>query len=117
MTSTHNHLTETLVNQMDSLVEEVKESSLSLLDTIKVPRNLGQITDRLPKANYHSSQLQRNYSVPSRLGQISSSLQKQRGDLQSARPSQEPRLAPIREELRSAERGRPEKLIPYSQLG
>jgi hypothetical protein len=32
---------------MDSFVEEVKEG---LLDTIKVPRNLGQITERLPKA-------------------------------------------------------------------
>lgn len=55
---------------MDSLVEEQKESSLSLLDTIKVPRNLGLITERLPKANYNSSNpiLQRNSSVPSRIG-------------------------------------------------
>jgi len=28
---------------MDSLAEEIKESSIALLDTIKVPRNLGLI--------------------------------------------------------------------------
>ena len=55
MTSIHNHLSETLVNQMDSLAEEVKESTVSLLDTIKVPRNLGLISERLPKANYNSN--------------------------------------------------------------
>jgi len=49
------------------MVEEFKEG---LLDTIKVPRNLGQITDRLPKANYNSnpSILKRNSSEPSRIG-------------------------------------------------
>jgi hypothetical protein len=40
---------------MDSLVEEIKESSIALLDTIKVPRNLGLISERLPKANYNSN--------------------------------------------------------------
>ena len=57
---------------MDSLVEETKEriGTASLLETIKVPRNLGLITERLPKANYNSGgpTLNRNASVPSRIG-------------------------------------------------
>jgi hypothetical protein len=40
---------------MDQLTEEVKESPIYLLDTIKVPRNLGLISERLPKANYNSN--------------------------------------------------------------
>lgn len=56
-------------------MEEQKEggpTSVSLLDTIKVPRNLGLITERLPKANYNSNPiLKRNSSVPSRIGQLS----------------------------------------------
>lgn len=72
MSGTHNHLSMTLVNQMDQLVEEIKENSISLLDTIKVPRNLGMISERLPKPNYNSNPvLQRNASQPSRIGQIS----------------------------------------------
>lgn len=38
---------------MDSLAEEIKDCGL--LGTIKVPRNLGQITERLPKAKYNSN--------------------------------------------------------------
>lgn len=104
---------------MDSLVEEIKESSIALLDTIKVPRNLGLISERLPKANYNSNPnpvLQRNSSQPSRIGQISGLskiVEKDRESLQSARPSQLGNnenvlkgLAPIREEVRSAERAR-----------
>ena len=37
---------------MDFTNEESKDG---LLGTIKVPRNLGQITERLPKAKYHSN--------------------------------------------------------------
>lgn len=68
MPGTQNHLSQTLVNQMDALVEETKESSMNLLDTIKVPRGgLQLITERLPKANYQRT-LRRNSSVPSRIG-------------------------------------------------
>lgn len=92
---------------MEESKEPVVASSVSLLDTIKVPRNLGLITERLPKANYNSNPtLKRNSSVPSRIGQLT----KDRDSLLSARPSQLADnglrgLAPIREELRSAERG------------
>jgi hypothetical protein len=55
MPGTHNHLSMTLVNQMDQLVEEIKENGIQLLDTIKVPRNLGMISERLPKPNYNSN--------------------------------------------------------------
>lgn len=72
MPGTQNHLSQTLVNQMDALVEETKESSMNLLDTIIVPRGgLQLITPRLPKANYKVPTLHRNASVPSRIGQIS----------------------------------------------
>jgi hypothetical protein len=70
MPGTQTHMSQTLVLQMDQL-EEQKEISqnVSLLDTIKVPRNLGLITERLPKANYNSNPtLKRNSSVPSRIG-------------------------------------------------
>ena len=46
MSGTQNHLSDTL-KRIDSLLEESKEGSL--LNTIMVPRNLGQITERLPK--------------------------------------------------------------------
>ena len=42
-----NHLTGTL-NEIESLKEETE----SLLRTIKLPRNLGMITERLPAAQY-----------------------------------------------------------------
>jgi len=53
---------------MDSLIEECKEG---LIGTIKVPRNLGQITERLPKPQYNSNPvgaLKRNSSEPGRIG-------------------------------------------------
>jgi hypothetical protein len=52
---------------LESFNEENKEG---LLNTIKVPRNLGQITERLPKPQYNSenSGLKRNSSEPSRIG-------------------------------------------------
>ena len=52
------------------------------MDTIKVPRNLGQITDRLPKANYNPIALKRNSSEPNRIGA------RLARDLQSARPGE-----------------------------
>lgn len=70
MSGTQNHLSETL-KRIDSMnYEESKENGL--LNTIVVPRNLGQITERLPKAKYNSEQpiLKRNSSEPSRLGVI-----------------------------------------------
>jgi hypothetical protein len=80
---------------MDQLVEETKgeiPSTISLLDTIKVPRNMALITDRLPKANYNSNNqgLKRINSVPSRIGQLSGLHKNHQGDresLMSARPS------------------------------
>lgn len=51
MSGTQNHLSGTL-QKMESLIEESKEG---LIGTIKVPRNLGQITERLPKPQYNSN--------------------------------------------------------------
>jgi hypothetical protein len=61
-----NHLSNTL-HRLESFNEENKEG---LLNTIKVPRNLGQITERLPKPQYNSenSGMKRNSSEPSRIG-------------------------------------------------
>ena len=54
---------------MDSILSpDEEEKDISLLDTIKVPRNLGLITERLPKPNYNSNPvIKRNGSVGSRL--------------------------------------------------
>lgn len=51
-------------------IGENDESDLKLIGTIRVPRNLGQITERLPAANYDSgadnmSRLNRQSSLPS----------------------------------------------------
>lgn len=51
MHNTKNNLSDTL-QRLDTGKEENK--SEDLLNTIKLCRNLGQITDRLPKANYNS---------------------------------------------------------------
>ena len=95
MPGTQSHLSNTL-HQMEAMIEESKEC---LLDTIKVPRNLGQITDRLPKANYNSNHLlKRNSSEPSRIG-CNGLRNNLRDNLQSAKPSQDylRGLAPINE--------------------
>ena len=66
---------------------------------------MGQITDRLPKANYEPKKIKRNSSEPSRLGQAA------RNNLQSAQPRKDygvgRGLAPINEEdqPRSADPG------------
>ena len=90
---------------MESFNEENKEG---LLNTIKVPRNLGQITERLPKPQYNSenSALKRNSSEPSRIGQIAQN--NLRENLQSAKPGADyglKGLMPIQEkdEPRSAD--------------
>lgn len=66
MHNTKNNLSDTL-HRIDSLNEENKDQGL--LNTIKVPRNLGQITERLPKPTYESK-LKRNISEPHRIGNI-----------------------------------------------
>eukprot|EP00347_Sterkiella_histriomuscorum_P005661 403355743 len=107
MTGTQNHLSATL-QRMESIIEESKEG---LIGTIKVPRNLGQITERLPKPQYNSNpvQLKRNSSEPGRIGQPLGAI---RENLQSAKPSNAydglRGLAPIKErdEARSADPAR-----------
>lgn len=90
---------------MESILEECKD--IGLLGTIKVPRNMGQITERLPKPKYGNPlQLKRNSSEPGRIGQIPSN--GLRDQLQSAKPSVDyglKGLAPIKEkdEPRSAD--------------
>lgn len=66
MHNTKNNLSDTL-HRINSLNEENKDNGNGLLNTIKVPRNLGQITERLPKATYESK-LKRNVSEPHRIG-------------------------------------------------
>jgi hypothetical protein len=47
-------------NEKKSVDEhESLESSADLLGTIRVPRNLSLLTDRLPKANYETEKKQR----------------------------------------------------------
>lgn len=82
MSQTKNNLSETL-KRIDSS-EESKEGEL--LNTIVMPRNIGQITDRLPKPQYNSEKsikMKRNSSEPGRIGVIVAS--DMRGNLQSAR--------------------------------
>jgi hypothetical protein len=55
---------------LKGLEDAVEESKEGLLGTIKVPRNLGQITDRLPKANYDDRKMKRISSEPGRIGAI-----------------------------------------------
>jgi hypothetical protein len=53
-----NHLTGTL----ERINVEIDLGGEGLLNTIKVPKNLGQITERLPKPQYHI--MKRNNSMP-----------------------------------------------------
>jgi len=46
-----NHVTGTLDN-----IQSRKEDTESLLNTIRLPRKLGQITERMPAANYEVNQ-------------------------------------------------------------
>jgi NIMA (never in mitosis gene a)-related kinase len=55
-----NHLTGTLEEL--TFVEESELSGDNLLQTIRCPRNLGQITERLPKAQYQQ-RLKRSASM------------------------------------------------------
>lgn len=62
--STHgllNHITGTLEN-LDVAPESVPVIQ-DLLSTIRCPRNLGQITDRLPKSQYSPTKLKRSNSM------------------------------------------------------
>lgn len=62
--STHgllNHITGTLEN-IDVAPESVPVVQ-DLLSTIRCPRNLGQITDRLPKSQYSPTKLKRSNSM------------------------------------------------------
>jgi len=48
-------------------------NEISLIGTIKVPRNLAQITERLPEANYATDQEKRsgrNLSLPPTINQV-----------------------------------------------
>lgn len=56
-----NHLTGTL-EELD-FTEEYEAKGDSLLSTIRCPRNLGQITERLPKAQYQHRALKRSASM------------------------------------------------------
>lgn len=56
-----NHLTGTLEEL--TFEEEFENQSDNLLSTIKCPRNFGQITERLPKAQYQSRKLKRSASM------------------------------------------------------
>ena len=56
-----NHLTGTL-EDID-LDEALEPKNDNLLSTIRCPRNLGQITERLPKAQYQHRQLKRSASM------------------------------------------------------
>jgi hypothetical protein len=49
MSNTQNNLSNTLKN-LEQNEDDIKEN---LLNTIIMPRNLGQITDRLPKPQYN----------------------------------------------------------------
>ena len=55
-----------LLNHLTSTLEEfniqIDVNDIGLLNTIKVPKNLGQITERLPKPQYHV--MKRNNSLP-----------------------------------------------------
>lgn len=62
--STHgllNHVTGTLEN-LDVAPEQVPVIQ-DLLSTIRCPRNLGKITDRLPKSQYSPTKLKRSNSM------------------------------------------------------
>jgi len=56
-----NHLTGTLEEL--AFEEECELQGDNLLQTIRCPRNLGQITERLPKAQYQHRQLKRSASM------------------------------------------------------
>lgn len=54
------HMSETLEKAEK---EQVVQETISLLNTIRVPRDLGQITERLPKPQY-GNVMRRNKSLP-----------------------------------------------------
>lgn len=56
-----NHMTGTL--EKIDLQEDEDDQSMDLLATIRCPRNLGQITDRLPKSQYQPKGLNRSKSM------------------------------------------------------
>jgi len=56
-----NHLTGTL--EEITYEEEREPQNVNLLSTIRCPRDLGQITERLPKAQYQHRQLKRSASM------------------------------------------------------
>ena len=56
-----NHITGTLENI--DLKEAEEEVDNNLLATIRCPRNLGMITDRLPKSQYQPTGLRRSNSM------------------------------------------------------
>jgi hypothetical protein len=56
-----NHLTGTLEEL--TFEEEFELQGDNLLQTIRCPRNLGQITERLPKAQYQHRSLKRSASM------------------------------------------------------
>jgi hypothetical protein len=60
MPSIMSHMSETLEKAEK---EQVVQETISLLNTIRVPRNLGQITERLPKPQY-GNVMRRNKSLP-----------------------------------------------------
>jgi len=60
MPSIMSHMSETLEKAEK---EQVVQETISLLNTIRVPRDLGQITERLPKPQY-GNVMRRNKSLP-----------------------------------------------------
>lgn len=57
-----NHLTGTL-EELAFEDDNISQGDNNLLQTIRCPRNLGQITERLPKAQYQHRQLKRSASM------------------------------------------------------
>lgn len=47
------------------IIEADYDESADLIGTIKVPRNLSHITERLPQSNYNERRINRNVSLPS----------------------------------------------------
>jgi hypothetical protein len=86
-------------------MQQDDESNPALIGTIKVPRNLGLITDRLPASQYDGKEkrLSRNASLPviDERTRETSPINQQPVDLRKVRGGS---LAPIieREELKSA---------------
>jgi hypothetical protein len=60
MPSVLSHMSEKLENEEK---KSLQQETFSLLNTIRVPRDLGQITERLPKPQY-GNVMRRNKSLP-----------------------------------------------------